>query len=87
MKRQEIRDAEEYKKKLNAQIGFYKPTCVLGGGAYHGYCSGPLKTFSKQGHGLCQRHQEMVREKGRVAIGGTNIFLELAKDRPNVSHQ
>jgi len=74
--KQQLRDEEEYKKKLNAQIGFYRPTCVLGGGAYHGMCSGPLQVYSRQGHGLCQRHQQVVRSKGRVGICGTEVFIE-----------
>jgi hypothetical protein len=75
MRRQEIRDEEEYKRKLNAQIGFYKLTCVLNG-AYNGYCSGPITAFSRQGHGLCKRHQDVVREKGRVSMGGGSFFLK-----------
>ena len=79
--RQQIRDDEAYKKKLNAQIGFYKPTCVMGGSPYHGYCDGPLKIYSPQGHGLCQRHQAVVREKGRVALYGKEFFIEVAPGR------
>jgi hypothetical protein len=79
--RQEQRDEKAYKDRLNAQIGFYKPTCLLGGGVYHGHCEGPLKVYSPQGHGLCLRHQEVVRKKGRVALGGSEFFIEVAPEK------